>query len=55
VTPPPTDTLAAGSVSTGNDWRLIVAGMAALLAALAYLVPARASVGQDAAIRRLRR
>ena len=48
ITLPPTDTLgAATSAPAGDSWRLILLGMAGLMAAALFLTPARAVTRKD--------
>jgi mucin-2 len=43
VTPPPTDTLPTSGTPNGDSWRLVLMGLAALLATVLLLTPVRAT------------
>jgi len=42
ITPPPTDTLAPAPSPSNDSWRLVLIGMAGILAAVLLLTPAPA-------------
>jgi hypothetical protein len=42
ITPPPTDTLSTSTTPSNDSWRLVLIGMAGILAAVLLLTPAPA-------------
>jgi hypothetical protein len=48
ITLPPTDTLGSTSAPAGDSWRLVLLGMAGIVAAALLLTPARAARKDDA-------